>query len=292
MNKLISIICPYYNREKYISDCIRSIISQTYELWELILINDGSTDRSEEIAKEFDDRRIRHFSLNHQGCWSSKNFGIKQSRGTYLCFVDSDDMISENYLEAGIQKIRMNDSFDYYYPTALDIMNDDGEISNTIWRYVNYPLNERYRLISLFYTHLIGGIPHAGALIKKTIFEQLGLYDSSLTNLADTVFVVKNALNIRFCLVEDLRHYYNRQHPYQTNKNDYARHIAFSQLLDYIIQQFDPLIYIENAEMLSKNQLLEMHFQRFIHLSEMYPESAELYRQYAEKYFRMLKALT
>lgn len=291
MNKLISVICPYFNRESYLSECITSIISQTYEFWELLLINDGSTDQSETIAKQFNDRRIRHFSLNHHGCWASKNYGIKQSRGNYICFIDSDDMISETYLETAINKVRQNDSFDYYYPTALDILNDKGESSNTIWRYINYPANERHRLISLFYTHLIGGIPHAGALIKKSLFDQLGLYDASLTNLADTVFIVKNALNIRFCMVEDLRHYYNRQHPYQTNKISYARHLAFSQLLDYVIEHYDPLIYIENAENLTKYQIIENHFQRFLHLSEIYADSGELYRQYAEKYLRKLREL-
>lgn len=100
MNELISIIVPVFNAEKFLKSCLDSIISQTYENWEAILIDDGSTDKSFEICKEYAEKDLR-FSLVHQenkGVSGARNQGIKQAKGKYITFIDSDDKVSDNYL--------------------------------------------------------------------------------------------------------------------------------------------------------------------------------------------------
>lgn len=98
---MISVIVPVYNVEKYIEKCIKSILKQTYTDFELILINDGSTDKSSEICYKYSkiDERIRLINKANGGLSSARNVGIDASIGDYITFVDSDDYISKYMLE-------------------------------------------------------------------------------------------------------------------------------------------------------------------------------------------------
>lgn len=97
----ISIIVPVYNVEKYLRRCIGSIRQQTYAHWELILVNDGSKDRSGEICDEYarSDRRIKVLHQTNGGVVNARNAGIKAASGKYLAFVDSDDYIAPRMYE-------------------------------------------------------------------------------------------------------------------------------------------------------------------------------------------------
>ncbi len=101
MNKEVSIIIPTYNAEKYISDCIESVLSQTYSNIEVIIIDDGSTDKTSVICKEYQkkDERINYYFQNNSGVSKARNFGIELAEGKYIVFIDADDMISCTYIE-------------------------------------------------------------------------------------------------------------------------------------------------------------------------------------------------
>lgn len=98
--KLISIIVPVYNVEKYLCECINSIINQKVKHWELILVDDGSTDRSGSICDNYvtKDNRIRVIHKQNGGVSSARNIGIEEAKGEWLVFVDADDWVDENYL--------------------------------------------------------------------------------------------------------------------------------------------------------------------------------------------------
>lgn len=99
-NELISIIIPVYNSEKYINKCINSIINQSYKNIEIILINDGSTDKSGEICDYYSrvDSRIIVKHKKNEGATIARNIGLKNSNGKYVTFVDSDDWIDKDYI--------------------------------------------------------------------------------------------------------------------------------------------------------------------------------------------------
>ncbi len=101
MNKLISIIIPVYNVEKYLEKCILSVINQTYKNIEIILVNDGSPDNSIEICKKYAriDSRIIYIEKENGGLSSARNVGIDVAKGEYIGFVDSDDYISSDMYE-------------------------------------------------------------------------------------------------------------------------------------------------------------------------------------------------
>lgn len=92
---MISIIVPVYNTEKYLAKCINSILSANFKTFEILLINDGSTDQSEKICKEFELKspKIKYFYKENGGVASARNFGIKHAVGDWIYFVDSDDTL-------------------------------------------------------------------------------------------------------------------------------------------------------------------------------------------------------
>lgn len=100
-NSLVSIVIPVYNTQKYLSECLDSIINQSYKNLEIIVINDGSTDNSQNIIDEYvkKDKRIISIYQNNSGVSAARNSGLDNSSGDYVCFVDSDDFIRKDFIE-------------------------------------------------------------------------------------------------------------------------------------------------------------------------------------------------
>ena len=96
MNSLVSIVVPLYNKEEYIQRCIDSLLSQTYEHLEILIVDDGSTDRSGEIADAVRDERLVVIHQENRGLSEARNTGINHSSGEYLVFVDADDTVPKN----------------------------------------------------------------------------------------------------------------------------------------------------------------------------------------------------
>lgn len=116
---LFSVIVPMYNAEKYIADCIDSVINQTFKEFELIIINDGSKDSSLEIAKNYSkfDNRIKIIDQENKGLFHTRCVGIKNSKGDYLVFLDADDRLKLNALEILSLEI-LNGNYDMIIYTA------------------------------------------------------------------------------------------------------------------------------------------------------------------------------
>ena len=104
---IVSIIIPVYNCEKYIARCLNSLINQTYSNIEIILVNDGSNDKSEDIIKEFakNDNRIKLYNQTNQGVSAARNTGLDKATGKYIMFVDADDYIELDMVEILIKPI-------------------------------------------------------------------------------------------------------------------------------------------------------------------------------------------
>ena len=111
-NPQISVIIPIYNCEKYIKECLSSLIKQTFKNFEIICINDGSNDDTLKILKKFEakDERIIIFNQNNSGPGIARNIGMKKSKGKYLILLDSDDIFKKTMLEELYIKIKENDS--------------------------------------------------------------------------------------------------------------------------------------------------------------------------------------
>jgi glycosyltransferase involved in cell wall biosynthesis len=126
-NELVSIILPLYNAEKYISETIRSVLQQSYKNWELIVIDDCSTDKSQKIVKDFqrNENRINliHFEEN-KGVSEARNKGIEIATGKYIAFIDSDDYWKNSKLEKQINFMKDNN---YYFSyTSYEMIDHKG----------------------------------------------------------------------------------------------------------------------------------------------------------------------
>lgn len=138
-NPFFSIIIPTYNRAHFICAAIESVICQVYNNWELIIVDDGSTDNTKEVLLSFNDDRIRYIYQQNKERSAARNNGINHAKGKYICFIDSDDLYEKNHLNNLHNEIQKID-----YPKAMFFCNVS-RIQNGIKKKVQFEPIGDYR---------------------------------------------------------------------------------------------------------------------------------------------------
>lgn len=175
MHRLVSVIMPAYNAEKYIASSIRSVIDQTYSHWELIVVDDGSTDRTAEIVRDLSptDERITLVYQQNGGQASARNTGIKNSRGDLIAFLDADDLWIKEKLD--LQLLKMDETgADIVYSDGQHI-HADGEPSEDEHFAVVPGRVEAARMFKLLYEY--NRIQIQSVLARRDLLERAGLFD-------------------------------------------------------------------------------------------------------------------
>lgn len=164
LNKKISIIVPCYNQAQYLDECLQSVLDQTYSYWECLIIDDGSPDNTEEVAKKWvvKDARFKYFKKENGGVASARNFGIEKANGQWILPLDGDDKIGLEYLELA-EKEFLN-RYDLIYCKAEFF----GSI-NEKWDLEKYSFDKL-----LMYNHI-----YCSAFFKKSLWLKTGGYDSA-----------------------------------------------------------------------------------------------------------------
>ena len=141
---LISIIIPVYNAEKFLDETINTVLNQTYKNFELILVNDGSKDKSVDVIKKYNDKRIKLIdNKNNKGAALSRNDGIRKAKGRYICFLDADDLWNKEKLEKQINFMKEKEcAFSF---TGYEFANENG-IPNGKKVYIPKKLNYKSAL--------------------------------------------------------------------------------------------------------------------------------------------------
>ena len=144
-----SIIIPVYNTEKYLTKCLESVLKQNFEDYEILVVNDGSTDSSKDILKEFQckNSKIKIFNQLNRGLGGARNTGIVNAQGEYLLFLDSDDYLAENAIYILDKYIRRNNPDILAFDCNLTDVND-----NIIQRATVKEYNYKYKCL-LFLFH-------------------------------------------------------------------------------------------------------------------------------------------
>jgi glycosyltransferase involved in cell wall biosynthesis len=144
-----SIILPTYNRAAFIGKAIQSVIDQIYHKWELIIVDDGSNDRTNEIVLLYKDDRIKYIYQENKERSAARNNGIKSAKGNYICFLDSDDFYHETHLHRFKELIKLKNSLSGLYFSGLSInnFNDCDMVYNT-----NYKNDIEFVLVNSFST--------------------------------------------------------------------------------------------------------------------------------------------
>lgn len=150
---LVSVVIPTFNSEKYISDTIISVQNQTYQNWEMLLVDDGSTDETKTIITTFlTDKRIQFYPLEkNSGTGVARNYGVAKAAGKYISFLDADDLWKSEKLQKQINFMKAQKlpfTFSFY-----DCINEQG---NSLNKRVEAPLNLSYR--QLFFCNYVGNL--------------------------------------------------------------------------------------------------------------------------------------
>lgn len=117
INPLVTIIIATYNRAKLLKRAIESVIAQTYTNWELIIVDDGSTDKTFQLVDKFFPKisNLKYIKQHNSKLWSARNIGIKLASGDYITFLDSDDMYKKNHLKLRVNFMSANPDYDLLY---------------------------------------------------------------------------------------------------------------------------------------------------------------------------------
>lgn len=138
MTPIVSIIVPIYNVEKYLRECLDSILAQTFTDWECLLIDDGSPDKCGEICDEyaFKDCRFKVFHKPNGGVSSARNLGLDNARGEWVTFVDADDMVAPDFLSALVEPTLIYEDLDFVHAGCCNYR--DGKIVEIEQKYEPY----------------------------------------------------------------------------------------------------------------------------------------------------------
>lgn len=227
---LISVIIPIYNSEKYLKRCIDSIINQTYKNIEIICINDGSTDESYNILKQYEikDNRIIILNKLNQGVSSARNDGIRISKGQYITFVDSDDWLELDAIENMVYLAKNKESdairTNYYVESSDSTSKKNEKIINR-----KYEKKEIYNnLIEKFIAGELNCYTVLLLIKKDTLIENNIFFKENILMLEDKEFYINLLLNINNIYLCDnmyTYHYYQNNSGTTNNVNNISKKI-------------------------------------------------------------------
>ena len=281
---LISIIVPVYNVERYLSQCIDSILAQTYENLEIILVDDGSTDNSGKICEDYADRnfRIKTVHKTNEGLANARNNGIEKAAGEYVSFVDSDDYIAKDYIEYLYDMVNANSAqiavcgYQKVYETESNSISDETNTKKSVRVY-----NSFNALSALLYQR--GVISSAwGRLFKRELFSTIRFPKGRRHE--DVAVMYKLFDQAGTIAVGNQKKYYYRQRP------DSIVHSAFdSRRMDYIIFTQECIEYMQDRHPDLENAAISRHFSACFELFASIGKNKKSYSKECEKLVREIK---
>jgi len=191
---LVSVLMPVHNGALYLREALESVLAQTYEEIEIVIVDDGSTDSSAGIIASFHSPRIRLFRQPPRGITKSLNFGLTQCRGEFICRMDADDICMPERVERQVRTIRERHA-DIVWCTG-DFIDENGDL---ICR--RYQPGERFTVAMM---HHMNYIMHPGVLMRRAAVVEVGGYDERVRHGQDQVlWLAMRAAGRRFALLPE-----------------------------------------------------------------------------------------
>ncbi len=198
---IVSVIIPVYNGERYLSETIDSVIAQTEVNWEIIAVNDGSTDRSLEILNEYVKKapdRIRVITLVNGGVSKARNAAVAIALGTYIAFLDQDDLWAPNKLQRQIDMLSRNKNLGISF-TNETLIDEKGLIIRE--NVLKFGKKQRGRVFEcLLFENFI---PISSVMFKKELFEKIGGFDPRFSLAEDYDFLLKVTQEVSVDYIDD-----------------------------------------------------------------------------------------
>lgn len=186
-NNLISVIIPVYNGEEYLCEAIDSILAQTYKMYEIIVVDDGSTDNTENIAKSYG-KKIRYYKKENGGVASALNLGVQKMQGEYFCWLSHDDLFCNNKLEKQICAINKSGSKDTIAISNYMFFSQDTQrtVSTNFHKYYKY--DDICKPLFMFFW---GELHFSSIMFHKNHFNRIGLFNENLLTSQDNEFIFR-----------------------------------------------------------------------------------------------------
>jgi glycosyltransferase involved in cell wall biosynthesis len=202
----ISVVIPSYNHEKYLRECLQSVLIQTFPDFEIIITDDGSSDRSVDVIKEFKDQRIHLYihSTNKGACIALNNC-IRNSSGEYIAVLNSDDAWEPAKLEKQMDFLDNHPEIAAVFSKATFINESSLPITKRNFNYFQVLEKEnRTRFAWLHFFFFEGNcLCHPGVLIRKSCYDDVGVYDARIANLPDLDMWVRLCLKYEIHVMDD-----------------------------------------------------------------------------------------
>lgn len=225
ISPFVSIIMAAYNAEKFIQLAINSVLSQSFQNWELLVVNDGSTDNSKDIILSFQDTRIKYFEQENRGVSEARNVGLKKMTCNFFCFLDADDILTPNSLETRLAKFSSNKSMSFVDGPVVFF---DDATNNVVRKYIprfrGQPLKELFKLNGTCFAC-------PSWMIKRDPSKEYSM-KQGLTHGEDLLFFMELARNGGEYDYVDEDILYYRQHSQSAMKNVSALEKSYWQIFN------------------------------------------------------------
>lgn len=198
--KIVSIIIPVYNIEKYIKSAIDSALTQTYKDIEVIVVDDGSTDGVKKVLEPYiKSKKIRYVYQDNKGLAGARNSGIKIAKGEFIAFLDADDIFLPEKIERQVDYLKRNPDCGVCYSDAYHFWDEEPD-----------------RLLKLNYKYYSGAdvlprllekhfIAPSSVMLRKSVFDRCGVFDESLKRSEDLEFFLRLAYNgVQICFLPEI----------------------------------------------------------------------------------------
>lgn len=186
-------IIPSYNSARYLAEAIQSVLDQSYADFEIIVVNDGSTDETEAVVKGFSDERIRYFAQENKGVGAARNAGLRLARGEYVAFWDADDLFLPEKLSRQVEFLLQDPSVDLVF-SGWEYINAEGKILG-----VEEPWKYRSSVLGVEDV-LVGGVaPVHAVLVRRRCLEKML---AGLMRLCERMKILTCGCGLRWVAVE------------------------------------------------------------------------------------------
>jgi glycosyltransferase involved in cell wall biosynthesis/SAM-dependent methyltransferase len=284
---LVSVYMVTYNMERFIRQAIDSVLAQTCQNLELLIVDDGSTDGTKDIVASYSDNRIRYIYKPHKNFASGMNTAISEAKGEYLVGVDSDDYIEPDYIEKMVAFADKYPDIDYFYPATLTLIDESGNYTGVDWNYLDFSDNSV--LPAFLFDRGYSPIPNSGSLKRRALFNKVELYEE-LETVEDFTFLCRNALNIRFKRVDKQAKYFYRRLPSSNSLRFKARDELTARAINEMVSIYPPEVLCPQIARISSADLKKRQYLKYVmttfykHADVNTSKNGEYYRQYGDCY--------
>lgn len=246
LSELVSIVVPVYNVEKYVERCIRSLLVQSYSNIEIIIVDDGSIDKSNQVCERLsqEDSRIKLYSQPNKGVSSARNLGILHAKGKYITFVDSDDYVAEDFVKEGVSTLAEAELgvVNYQRTNVFHQNFKPSSVSKSI------SFNQIETLRNILYGKPFAGHPWGKFYLTEIIKNKQILFPEDLKICEDLVFCVNYVINVSRTAYSDKKYYFYYDN---TGSVNYSIKKSFDKKI------FDRITAINRVEQILKSYNLK-----------------------------------